>query len=305
MPDKHRILVVDDEPDVHAVTQLALRGMRYAERDVELAFASSGRECIEQLRAQPDTAVVLLDVVMESRTAGLEACRTIRGELALPLVRILLRTGQPGVAPERRVIDEYDIDGYLSKADLTAGRLYAAVRTAIKAFLELSELERHRRALASLHDSVVALHAFDPLATTARRIVATALELAPSACALLDLTTFAGGGEPERLRVCLAGGETEDRARALGGAVAEKIASDPEARARTTAGPWADGWLVPIALHRELGHGWIYLSARPEGLLAEQALVLLGAHAANALYASAAQAMLEGREGPFYDQMTV
>src|SRR5438552_2082364 len=123
LPDKHRILIVDDEPDMHAITRLSLKGVRHGSRGIELGSAVSGREAVEFLREHPYTAVVLLDVVMETETAGLDACRAIREELGNHFVRILLRTGQPGVAPERKTIEEYDIDGYLPKAELSSNRL--------------------------------------------------------------------------------------------------------------------------------------------------------------------------------------
>ncbi|MEM7351551.1 MAG: AAA family ATPase [Acidobacteriota bacterium] len=140
-PARHRILIVDDEEDVHAITRLSLRGLRYRERRLEFLSATTGREAVEVMRRQPGIAVLLLDVVMESEHAGLEACRIIRNELANPFVRILLRTGQPGAAPEKKVIETYDIDGYLAKGELTSMRLYTAVRTSLKAHGELMDLE--------------------------------------------------------------------------------------------------------------------------------------------------------------------
>src|SRR5262249_27222804 len=135
--DNPRLLIADDEPDMHAVTKLSLKGLRRGGKRVEFLSATSGREAVEILRRDPDVAVMLVDVVMETDSAGLDACRAIRGELGNRFVRILLRTGQPGVAPERQTIDEYDIDGYLPKAELSSGRLYTAVRTALKAHGEL------------------------------------------------------------------------------------------------------------------------------------------------------------------------
>ena len=117
---KHRILVVDDEEDIHQITKISLKGLRYLGKRLEFLFATSGSEAVEVMRREADVGVVLLDVVMETNTSGLEACRAIREELGNRMVRILLRTGQPGAAPEKNVIQEYDIDGYLPKAELTA-----------------------------------------------------------------------------------------------------------------------------------------------------------------------------------------
>src|SRR5262249_7285539 len=147
LPEKYYVLVVDDEPDVLSVTHLSLRGLSYHGREVEFLAAASGQETVQIIQAHPEVAVILLDVVMETMSAGLDACRAIRTDLGNRFVRILLHTGQPGAAPERETIDEYDIDGYLPKAELTTNRLYAAVRTALKAWEDLSHLERHRHYL--------------------------------------------------------------------------------------------------------------------------------------------------------------
>src|SRR5437868_4903216 len=110
-PDQRlwRVLIVDDDVDVHAVTRLALRNVSFKGRELELFSAYSGREAYDILRDTPDIALVLLDVVMETDDAGLILARRIREELHNAIVRVVLRTGQPGQAPEQRVIIEYDI----------------------------------------------------------------------------------------------------------------------------------------------------------------------------------------------------
>jgi CheY-like chemotaxis protein len=153
-PINHRILVVDDDDDVHRITDIALRSFSYREAGAEVFRARSAQEALEVIKSVPGIGVVLLDVVMESSEAGLDACRAIREEVGNHHVRILLRTGQPGKAPEARVVDQYDIDGYLPKAELTSTRLVTAVRTALKAYGELIDLESRRRSLESAHESV-------------------------------------------------------------------------------------------------------------------------------------------------------
>ena len=117
VPARRKVLIADDEPDIHAITRLSLRDLVHGEEPVEFISAKSGRETVERLREQPDIGVVLLDVVMEDEHAGLEAIGAIREQLGNRLVRILLRTGQPGAAPERETIERYDIDGYLPKGE--------------------------------------------------------------------------------------------------------------------------------------------------------------------------------------------
>ena len=103
-----KVLIADDEPEIHDVTRLVLGNFEFAARPLEFLSAYSAAEARELLRRNPDTAVLLLDVVMESEQAGLGLVRSIRGELGNPFVRIVLRTGQAGQAPENEVIAAYD-----------------------------------------------------------------------------------------------------------------------------------------------------------------------------------------------------
>ena len=120
-PDQRlwRVLIVDDDVDVHAVTRLALRNVSFKGRELELLSAYSGEQAFGILREQSDIALVLLDVVMETDDAGLILARRIREELHNTIVRVVLRTGPPGQAPEQRVIIEYDINDYKAKTELT------------------------------------------------------------------------------------------------------------------------------------------------------------------------------------------
>lgn len=134
------ILVVDDEPDVLAVTKLALRDVTVYGLPVKIYTAGSKAEAIELLKGaltlqgstEPIVAVALVDVVMESDQAGLELCEYIRNEAAGHSVQLFIRTGQPGIAPERKVIDDYDISGYFTKVELSEQKLYTLVKSGIR-----------------------------------------------------------------------------------------------------------------------------------------------------------------------------
>ncbi|MFF4426315.1 response regulator [Streptomyces sp. NPDC001549] len=148
------VLIVDDEEDVHRITRISLRSLSHRGSRVRLVSARSAAEARHCMRDNPDVAVVLLDVVMESDHSGLDVSRFIREQLGNTFVRILLRTGQPGSAPEETVVQDYEIDGYLPKAELTSSRLITMVRTALKAYDELVDLESRRRCLETVHESV-------------------------------------------------------------------------------------------------------------------------------------------------------
>jgi two-component system sensor histidine kinase ChiS len=142
-----KLLVVDDETAVHDVTRLALTAFSFEGRPLKLISAYSAAEAGERLAEHPDTAVILLDVVMETDGAGLDFVHHVRTVEKNHLVRIILRTGQPGHAPENRVIVEYDINDYKHKADLTAQRLFTAVIGALRSYRDLRYISDFSTAL--------------------------------------------------------------------------------------------------------------------------------------------------------------
>ncbi len=141
------VLVVDDDPEVHEVTRLVLGSFRFAGRPLDLISVDSARRAFDHLRDHDDIAVVLLDVVMESEQAGLELVRRIREELHNNFVRIVLRTGQPGQAPEHDVIAAYDINDYKEKTELTAQKLATTLYAALRSYRDMRTIEAQRRGL--------------------------------------------------------------------------------------------------------------------------------------------------------------
>ena len=142
-----KILVIDDDPAVHTLTQLILKRMEFAGRKVKLFSAHSAQEARKILHHETDIAVALVDVVMESEHAGLDLVEYIRGELGNQYIRLIIRTGQAGSAPERDVINQYDIDDYKDKTELTAQKLYTAIRSALKAYRDIMTIETNRQGL--------------------------------------------------------------------------------------------------------------------------------------------------------------
>ena len=142
-----KVLIVDDEADVHSTTRLVLDDFSFEGAGLEFLSAYSAEEAVSILNEHPDVAVILLDVVMETNHAGLELVKTIREEMKNTMVRIILRTGQPGQAPERQVIVEYDINDYKHKAELTAQRLFTSLFSALRSYRDLQVIEQNRKGL--------------------------------------------------------------------------------------------------------------------------------------------------------------
>jgi len=145
-----KIMIVDDDYEVHAVTKLVLDGFSFEGRRLAFLSAYSAQEAKELLRQNPDVAVILLDVVMEGDDAGLRLVRYIREELKNSLVRIVLRTGQPGHAPETKVIVEYDINDYKEKTELTAQKLFTTIVSSLRGFRDLTIIDANKRGLEKI-----------------------------------------------------------------------------------------------------------------------------------------------------------
>ena len=149
-PKPWKIMIVDDEPEVHTITRLALSRFEFEGRGLEFLSAYSAAEAKASMAEHPDTAMVFLDVVMESENAGLDVVRHIRKTLGNGMTRIILRTGQPGQAPERQVILEYDINDYKTKTEFTAQKLFTSVVAGLRAYADLEIIERNRSGLENI-----------------------------------------------------------------------------------------------------------------------------------------------------------
>lgn len=147
--DRHvwRILIADDEQDVHDATRFALRDTKILGRTLEFYDAYDSAQTVEILRSTPDIAVVLLDVVMETSNAGLDLVPVIREQLKMQDVRIILRTGEPNQAPEIDVIRDFDINDYKLKSDLTKKKLYATITSSVRSYKQLRTIENSKKGL--------------------------------------------------------------------------------------------------------------------------------------------------------------
>jgi signal transduction histidine kinase len=178
-----KIAVIDDEPAVHDGTKFALHDYRLNGQGLEILSAYSAAEGRQLLRDNPDVAVVLLDVIMESDTAGLELVEYIRNDLKNETVRIILRTGQPGQAPERRVIVDYDINDYKAKTELTADKLFTSLTAALRSHQQLQRMVETRRGLEIIIEAASTLFDFKSMQRLAEGVLTQIASLLNVDCA--------------------------------------------------------------------------------------------------------------------------
>jgi signal transduction histidine kinase len=155
-----KIAVIDDDPAVHDGTRFALSDFALHGQRLDILSASSAAEGRDLMARHPDIAAVLLDVIMETDNAGLDLVHFIRNTLKNETVRIILRTGQPGQAPERQVIVDYDINDYKAKTELTADKLFTTLTAALRSYQQLQRMVETRRGLEIIIDAASALYDF-------------------------------------------------------------------------------------------------------------------------------------------------
>ena len=145
-----KVLIVDDEPEVHQVTMLALQRLLYNGRELSFFSAYSAHEAEGLIAAHPDIAIALLDVVMETNQAGLSLVKYVREALGNKTIRIILRTGQPGEAPEEAIIRQYDINDYKTKTELTRQKLCTSILVSLRTYEQLLAFEANQHELEKL-----------------------------------------------------------------------------------------------------------------------------------------------------------
>src|SRR5437870_6633660 len=191
-----KVAVIDDDPAVHDGTRYALYDYVLNGQKLDILSAYSADEGRHLLRNHADIAVVLLDVVMETDSAGLQLVGFIRNELKNETVRIILRTGQPGQAPERRVIVQYDINDYKAKTELTADKLFTSLTAALRSYQQLERMVQTRRGLEIIIDAASTLYDFKSMQRLAEGVLTQLASLLNVDCAgILVLRDDGAGAE--------------------------------------------------------------------------------------------------------------
>jgi len=157
---RYKVLIVDDESTVHDMTALALKDIKFKNKGLELFHAFSAKEATQILQTTPDIAVIFLDVIMETDTAGLDLVKVIREDLKNTSVRIILRTGQPGIAPEEEVIVNYDINDYKDKTELTLQKLFSSLISALRSYSDLVKIQKNKDGLQKVLKSTSSIVRF-------------------------------------------------------------------------------------------------------------------------------------------------
>lgn len=197
--DSWVVMIVDDEQGVHDITTLALRKFIFQGKKLSFLHAYNSSEAKEMIVSHPETALMLLDVVMDTDDAGLNVAEYVRDEARNSFVRIILRTGQPGMAPESKVIQEYDINDYKDKTELTAQKLTTTMYASLRSYRDILALDQSRKGLERVIHSTSALFqtsGLDEFVSGLLLQIASVLDLRQDVL-LATSSSFVAGGEED------------------------------------------------------------------------------------------------------------
>ena len=209
-----RILVVDDEEQVHKITTLVLQNCDFDGRGVEMAHAYSMAEAKEMVKNEEPFALALVDVVMETDDAGLRLVQHIREDLEDHDIRIVLRTGQPGQAPEETVIHKYDINDYKNKTELTSTKLKTLLFSTLRSYRDIQTIKRNRQGLYRLIEATSKIVDKDQLAkfsSTVLEEVSTLLNLGDEAICAHALDALAATSKQKHYQILAATGKFKEQ----------------------------------------------------------------------------------------------
>jgi len=147
---KWKVLIADDEEQVHEITKLVLKSVKFNGLKIEFIDTYSEEETKEVLRMTSDIAVLFLDVVMENDDSGLNIVKYLRDELKNNTTQIIMRTGQTFESPPKEIIENYEINDFKEKAGLTSDKLYMSLIQGLRSYKNLDQLNKSKRVLKGI-----------------------------------------------------------------------------------------------------------------------------------------------------------
>ncbi|GAA3941388.1 DUF3369 domain-containing protein [Litoribacillus peritrichatus] len=203
------ILIVDDEPQIHQVTQMVLKGFEFDHKGLQFTNAYSAQEA-KTILEEKEFALALVDVVMETEHAGLELAQYIRNDLNNKTTRVVLRTGQPGQAPEERVIRELDINDYKDKTELTITKLKTLFYSTLRSYKDIKTLDNHRKGLEKViraSNEIMEFNRLEEFASAMLMQVTNILGLDENAIYLNTISAFAASHRQNQYQILAATGD--------------------------------------------------------------------------------------------------
>ncbi|WP_454690109.1 putative bifunctional diguanylate cyclase/phosphodiesterase [Achromobacter aloeverae] len=206
------VLSVDDDGEFQRSLRLALANFTFLGEPVRILSVNSAAAAARLLAEGEEIALILLDVVMETDDAGLRLVRSVREVLGNAEVRVVLLTGQPGMAPMKQSLSQLDISDYWLKTDLTVERLHGILMSNLRTWEQIRALGRARKGLQVIVEAGNCLTRSRSLADFSQRVVLELARLLGVAPEGLVCVAEDGGAQhdPLQARIVGAAGQLAD-----------------------------------------------------------------------------------------------
>lgn len=187
-----KVVIVDDDREVHKATKLALYDFKFEGKPLEFISVFSGKEAKILLEKENHIALILLDVVMESKYAGFSAVKYIRDTLNNHDTRIILRTGKIKFSPINNVIETYDIDGYIVKTETEKHLLQHQFYIALRSYRDLIYIKNYQNGLMAMIEKYTYLNDIQDIKVLTQGLILQLRHLfcADSAKLIIEINTM-------------------------------------------------------------------------------------------------------------------
>lgn len=125
-----QILLVDDEPDMHAITTLTLSELRWGGRGLAFSSAYTISEA-KELLAKNTYAAMLVDVQIDGEDAAQLLTEYLRREVGEPATRVIVRSGDHNYSPAWLRDPAMDVAAFVDKSLGTVERLRSTLTEAL------------------------------------------------------------------------------------------------------------------------------------------------------------------------------
>jgi len=143
-----KVLIVDDDREVHSLSKIALSNFSFLGKNLDLFSAYNEDDTLHLLKNH-EFAVVFLDVIMENDDSGFKIVNHIRNVLHDQYIQIIIRTGEANSLSEQAIFSQYHINSYCEKTELTRDKLFSHLHAALSHFHQFKELLQEQNKLSN------------------------------------------------------------------------------------------------------------------------------------------------------------
>ena len=132
--DKWRVLIVDDEPELHVLTTTVLKDFMFEGKSLEFVSAHNELEISEALESDQDYAIIITDIIREEIDSGFKLIARIRSDSRFDNTYLIIRSGSLGLLSMRQAATDYDVDYINEKANFSTSIFFSVFTIGIRTY---------------------------------------------------------------------------------------------------------------------------------------------------------------------------